>query len=345
MLTVEEVESVDSSGMYKYFEDWPNHFQKALNTKINNTINFAPSRIIYAGLGGSASAGDILKSWLSSILKIPFIVLKDYELPEFVGSQDLVLAVSCSGDTEEVLQVTKNALERNCKILSISSGGMLEKFSKKNNIPFTKIKRLGVSRASFPYLFYMSANILKELNLIKKVESQLYSSVLAVQDIQKEISIHTPVNKNPAKNLASKIYDGIPIIYVSAENRKLATRFKASLNENAKMLAHSAIIPELCHNEVEIWNKQISKLLKPLFVRHSNESTIIKNRFKVMKEIIEDAGFEVFEFWETGKDYLSQILRSLYVLDYTSIYAAVLNNENPLETPRIDAVKRKMFRL
>jgi len=345
MLTVEEVESIDSLGLYKYFEDWPNHCQKALNLQIKHTINFNPSRIIYSGLGGSAAPGDILKNWLSSILKIPFIVLKDYDLPEYVGRQDLVLAVSCSGDTEEVLQVTKNALNRGCNILTISSGGMLEDFSIKNSIPFTKITRLKVSRASFPYLFYVSENILKKLELIKDVEKQLYSSTLSIKEIQKEISVHTPINKNPAKKLASKIYDGIPIIYVSAENRKIATRFKASLNENAKMFAHSAIIPELCHNEVEIWNNKATKLLKPLFIRHSNESTIITNRFKVMKEIIEDAGFEVIEFWETGKDYLSRLLRSLYLLDYTSIYTAILNNENPLETIRIDSVKRKMLKL
>ncbi len=345
MLTVEEVESIDSLGLYKHLEEWPNHCQKALNQQIKHSININPSRIIYSGLGGSAAPGDILKNWLSSILKIPFIVLKDYDLPEYVGSQDLVLAVSCSGDTEEVLQVTKNALNRGCNILTISSGGMLEDFSKKNNIPFTKITRLDVSRASFPYLFYVSANILKKLELIKDVEHQLYSSALSIQEIKKEISVHTPINKNPAKTLANKIYDGIPIIYVSAENRKLATRFKASLNENAKMLAHSAIIPELCHNEVEIWSNKASKLLKPLFIRHSKESTIITNRFKVMKEIIEDTGFEVIEFWETGKDYLSSLLRSLYLLDYTSIYTAILNNENPLETPRIDSVKRKMLKI
>lgn len=343
MLSSQEVESVDSLGLYKQFEDWPNHFQKAFNLRINCPNNINPSRIIYAGLGGSAAPGDVLKNWLSSIIKIPFLVLKDYELPEFVGNQDLVIAVSCSGDTEEVIHITKNAIKKNSKILTISAGGKLEKFSEQNNIPHTKIKRLQVSRASFPYMFFASANILKKLNLLKNVEAQLYSSSISIQNTQKEISVNTPLQKNLAKKIANKIYDGIPIIYVSAENRKLATRFKASLNENAKIFAHSAIIPELCHNEVEIWNSQTSKLLKPIFIRNSNESIIISKRFNIMKEIIENTGFQVTEFWETGKNYLSSLLRSVYILDYISIYAAVLKKENPMETPQIDNVKQKMF--
>lgn len=192
-------------------------------------------------------------------------------------------------------------------------------------------------------MFFASANILKKLNLLKNVEEQLYSSSMSIKNIKKEIGVNVPLLKNPAKKIASKIYDGIPMIYVSANNRKLATRFKASLNENAKVFAHSAIIPELCHNEVEIWNSQSTKLLKPLFIRNSNESIIISKRFKVLKEIIETSGFQVTEFWETGKDYLSSLLRSVYILDYTSIYTAVLKKENPIKTPQIDNVKFKMF--
>ena len=96
MLSVKEVEFIDSAGLYKYYEKWPIYFHNALNLKIKQPVNFSPDRIIYSGLGGSAAPGDILKNWLSYILDIPFLVLKDYDLPAFVGKNDLVLAVSCS---------------------------------------------------------------------------------------------------------------------------------------------------------------------------------------------------------------------------------------------------------
>tara|TARA_B100002003_G_scaffold250386_1_gene289646 strand:- start:527 stop:1564 length:1038 start_codon:yes stop_codon:yes gene_type:complete len=343
MLSRQDICAVDSSGLHKYYEKWPSHFQDALHLKISQSDGFHPSRILYAGLGGSAAPGDILKNWLEPILKIPFIVIKDYDLPEFVGKNDFVLGVSCAGDTEEVLKIMNDALKKGCKIAAISAGGRLEKFCEKNTISYIKIKNLCVSRASFPYLFYPAANILKELCLIGEIEKQLDSSKQAVKELQQDIVVNTPIEKNPSKELATKIFNGFPLIYVSAKNRKVATRFQASLNENAKMFAHVSNIPEICHNEVEIWTRNTSRQFKPLFLRHPEESSKISKRFKVMKQIIEDAGFEVYEIWEKGKDYLSRTMRTLYLLDYASIYTAILRKEDPLGTPGIDIVKRKML--
>ena len=343
MLSNADISTIDSSGLYGYYEKWPTYFQDALNLKISQLDRFYPNRIIYAGLGGSAAPGDILKNWLSPVLNIPFIVIKDYDLPEIVGKKDFVLAVSCSGNTEEVLNMVNNSIKKGCKIAVITSGGDLEKFCIKNTISCTKIKNLNVSRASFPYLFYPAANILKELHLLGSIENQLITSVQAVKEIQQDLIIDNPIEKNPSKELATKIFDRFPLIYVSAENQKVAVRFQASLNENAKMFAHVSVIPELCHNEVELWTKNTSRQFKPIFIRHQEESLQISKRFKVTKQIIENAGFEVYEIWEKGKDYLSRTMRSLYLLDYASIYTAVLRKEDPLGTPGIDAIKRKML--
>jgi len=342
MLSDEAISTIDSSELCGYYEKWSTYFQDALNLKISQLDRFYPNRIIYAGLGGSAAPGDILKNWLSPVLNIPFIVIKDYDLPEIVEKKDFVLAVSCSGDTEEVLNIVNDSIKKGCKIAVITSGGDLEKFCIKNIVPFTKIKNLAVSRTSFPYLFYPAANILKELRLLGSIENQLITSIQAVKEIQQDIIIDTPIEKNPSKALAKKICNGFPIIYASAENQNVAVRFQASLNENAKMFAHVSIIPELCHNEVEIWTKNASRQFKPIFIRHQEESSQISKRFKVMKQIIEEAEFEVSEIWEKGNDYLSRIIRSLYLLDYASIYTAILRKEDPLVTPGVDAVKRKM---
>ena len=111
------------------------------------------------------------------------------------------------------------------------------------------------------------------------------------------------------------------------------------------MFAHTAILPELSHNEVEIWNKNASKLLKPVFIRHPEEPPPkIAKRFKIIKQIIEDAGFEVNEVWETGNNHLNRLLRSLYLLDYTAIYTAILREEDPSKTPNTETVKRNMHK-
>jgi len=345
MLSIVEVEEIDRSGLYMDFEKWPTHCEEALKKTVSTPEARGVNRIIYAGMGGSAIPGDILKCWLTDKIDSPLIVLKDYYLPKFVGKEDLVLAVSCSGDSEETVNVAKQALERGCKLATVSSGGLLEKLSIRNKIPHTKITRLSVSRSSLPYLFYPSANILSEMGAASNIFNQLDNSVEGIKALSGNISANSSFEKNPSKKIASKIFDGLPTIYASDTNSCVATRFSASLNENAKMISHTASMPELCHNEFETWSNQIIPSIRPVFVRSPDEPLNIYRRFEFVKDIIQKSGFEVIEHSATGVDHLTRLMRSIYLLDYVSIYAAVLRKLDPIATPRIDSVKDSLQKM
>ena len=53
------------------------------------------SSIVYCGLGGSAISGDLLLDYLSSELKLPFKVVRGYNLPSFTNKDTLVIISSC----------------------------------------------------------------------------------------------------------------------------------------------------------------------------------------------------------------------------------------------------------
>ncbi len=342
MLTQEEeVETIDVSGLYKDYEEWPKHCEESVKIPVEIPDIAQINQIIYVGMGGSAASGDLLRDWLTPIINLPFTVIKDYNLPKSADKQTLVIAVSCSGDTEETLSAANQAYERGCRIAAVSSGGRLEQFCRKNSIPFTKTKKLRVPRSSLPNLFYPAANILKETGLINKVTNQIPTSVSTVKQLYSEVRAANS-SGNPAKELAVKIADTLPMIYCSAVNEGATNRFRASLNENAKIQAHVAVIPELCHNEVEGWTKRTSRICLPVYVRSKEEIPENAARFEAVKEMIEAAGFEVHEVWESGENSLSRIMRSVYLLDYTSIYTAVLRRTNPIGTPNIDAMKRRL---
>ncbi|MCL4435824.1 MAG: bifunctional phosphoglucose/phosphomannose isomerase [Thaumarchaeota archaeon] len=341
MLTQEEVEATDVSGLYKDYEEWPKHSEDALKLPVETPDAARTNQVIYAGMGGSAASGDLLKDWLTPIINLPFTVVKDYTLPRSAGKNTLVLAVSCSGDTEETLSAANQAYERGCRIAAISSGGRLEQFCRKKSIPFTKTKKLRVPRSSLPNLFYPAANILKEAGLVKTVADQIPASVSAIKQLYSEVRAANS-NGNPAKELAVKIADTLPIIYCFAVNEGAANRFRAALNENAKIQAHVAVIPELCHNEVEGWTKRTPRVCLPVYIRSKEELPENAARFEAVKEMIEAAGFKVHEVWESGDNSLSRIMRSVYLFDYTSIYTAVLRRTNPIGTPNIDAMKRRL---
>ncbi len=343
MLTQEEVEAVDVSGLYRDYEEWPKHCEDAVKLPVEIPDIAEIDQIIYAGMGGSAASGDLLRDWLSPVIDISFTVVKDYRLPRSAGKNTLVIAVSCSGDTEETLSAASQAYEKGCRIAAVSSGGRLEQFCRKNSIPFTKTKKLRVPRSSLPNLFYPAANILKEAGLLKNAANQIRTSVSTVKQLYSKVTVDN-ATENPAKELAFKIADTLPMIYCSAINEGATNRFRASLNENAKIQAHVSVIPELCHNEVEGWTKRTPRACLPLYIRSREELPENAARFEAVKEMIEAAGFQVHEVWESGEDSLSRIMRSVYLLDYASIYTAALRSTNPIVTPNIDAMKRILRR-
>src|SRR5213592_4850926 len=60
-------------------------------------------QIVVAGMGGSALAALLAKTWLGDDLAVPFEIIRDYNLPAYVDSSTLVIASSYSGNTEETL--------------------------------------------------------------------------------------------------------------------------------------------------------------------------------------------------------------------------------------------------
>ena len=67
---------------------------------------------------------------------MPLIVLHDYNLPEFVDENSLVILSSYSGTTEEVLATAQQAAAKQSKIAGITEGRDLGEFLKSRQLPF-----------------------------------------------------------------------------------------------------------------------------------------------------------------------------------------------------------------
>ena len=79
--------------------------------------------VILAGMGGSAIGGDLLHALMTKYGKVPFSVSRSYELPAWATRNTLVLAASCSGDTEETLAAYDAARAKGAMVVCVTSGG------------------------------------------------------------------------------------------------------------------------------------------------------------------------------------------------------------------------------
>lgn len=341
MLLPSQVKSVDRSGQYLIYEGWPTHFKKGLQVEVKAPKASDAKAIIYAGMGGSAAAGGLLQDLLRQDLTVPFFVVKDYHLPAFADKDTFLLAVSCTGDTEEIVNVAHEGLKRGCRIATVSSGGILEEFSLKKGIHHTKIECLFLPRASFPYLFSAAVKVLTISGLLRGVEGQLPESIEVVEKLSSQLRINTPLEKNLAKTMAVQLHNRLPVIYGSPLTRAVAIRFKNMLNENAKMHAIVDVLPELCHNEIVAWEGR-GLPLRSVLLRLEREPPKVKKRFEIVKGLIEKGGHEVLEARPQGKGHLSQLISLIYILDFTSLYMAILRGLDPSPTPSISEMKERL---
>ena len=167
MLTRHEILKIDKSKMSEVYDKWPllaaENYEKHIEKIDIKNIN----HIVFAGMGGSGAIGDVISSVLSKT-KLYSTVVKGYLLPSNIDQNTLVVATSISGNTEETLSIAKNSLKSGAKFVSFSSGGLLEKFCKNNNLLNYSLKIEHSPRASFIGYIFSILNALEEIIPIKK---------------------------------------------------------------------------------------------------------------------------------------------------------------------------------
>src|SRR5438552_11639081 len=84
-----------------------------------------PRVVVIAGMGGSAAAGDLVAGCAAAHLEIPVVVHRGYGLPSVAWDDALVVAVSYSGNTAEVLSAVAAARSRRLPVVAVASGGAL----------------------------------------------------------------------------------------------------------------------------------------------------------------------------------------------------------------------------
>ena len=93
--------------------------------------------LLITGMGGSAIGADLLAAYAAPFCTLPIARLRNYSLPAWAhGPEVLVVASSHSGNTEETLAVFEQALQRNCRILALCTGGKLAEAARKSGLQF-----------------------------------------------------------------------------------------------------------------------------------------------------------------------------------------------------------------
>ena len=337
MVDISALEKFDSQGMYKIYDIWPQIALDSFKTH-QADINFdGIDHIVFAGMGGSGTLGDIIASILSKT-SIHTSIIKGYLLPKTVDFKTLVITASVSGNTQEVLSILKNTQDMGCKkVVAFSSGGKIKDYSVKHAIEFRDIPQIHSPRASFISFLFSMLKILKPVIPLK--DSDVYESINGLKIQNKSISSHNLSKSNPAITLAKWI-NGIPLIYYPSGLQAAAIRFKNSIQENVKMHAITEDIIESCHNGIVSWERKSN--VQPILLEGKDDYYKTKERYGVIKDYFDEKNIDYRSISSVSGSILSKLVNLIYFLDYTSIYKAVLSEIDPSPVKSIRLIKDKL---
>jgi glucose/mannose-6-phosphate isomerase len=335
-MNISSLEKYDSQKMYKVYDNWPEIANDAFEAK-QELVHFDNiDHIVFAGMGGSGAVGDIIASILSKS-DIHISHIKGYLLPKTVNKNTLVIVTSVSGNTIESLTILDSARKMDCKLIAFSSGGKLEKMCNEYHILFRKIPFFHSPRTSLVNFTYSILNILNSIFPIEKKE--INDSINQLKNIKNQIDSNNLTDSNPAMNLANWI-TGIPVIYYPHGLQSVATRFKSALQENAKTHAIIEDVIETCHNGIVSWEK--SSIVQPILIRGEDDYVKTKERFEIIKEFFQKNNIDYKEIHSNKGNILTKIISLMYMLDYTTIYNAVISKVDPSPVSSIDYIKNRL---
>ncbi len=321
--------------MHKVYDRWSEIARESYHCNLQKIDFNGLDHIIFAGMGGSGALGDIFSAILSKT-NLHVCVVKGYHLPNTIDSNTLVVTTSISGDTVETVTVLDEAKKLGCKIIAFSSGGKMEGYCNKHRIEFRKISEIHSPRVSFTKFLYSMLNILESELPIKKEE--IFESLKKMDLLRYKIFSENLNESNPALSLANWI-TGIPVIYYPNGLQAAAIRFKNSLQENAKMHVITEDVIEACHNGIVSWETKSN--IKPILLQGKDDYNKTKERWKILKEYFKINEIEYKEVFSINGNILTKLISLIYLLDYTSIYRAILSGIDPSPIKSIDFIKER----
>lgn len=304
--------------------------------------------VVFCGMGGSRFPAFVVYHLFKKLLKIPVVVNDDYRVPGFVNNKSLVILSSYSGATEEVLFCGDAAKNLGAKLVGIGSGGEVADFLKAQSSPsyvFSPVHNpSGQPRIGFGYSVGGLIGILMNLSLIDIDDGEITSAIDNTKNLLDDFRTDSPKEKNPAKQLAERLFEKYPYYIVSEFTAGVGNAIANQTNETAKSISSFHVIPELNHHLMEGLKHPgaFKNLAVFIFFYSSFYSARIKKRFHITKDVVSKNGIAAVWHELKGASMIEQVFELMGFGSYLSMYLSFLYRENPTAIPYVDYFKKKL---
>ncbi len=316
-----------------------------------------PRAIVVTGMGGSGIAGEVLAAVAGQGCPVQVTTVHDYRLPGWVGAADLVIAVSCSGATEETLSAAREAARRGCRMLGVGSpDSPLAALAEQARAGFIGVQPSGMPRSMLWGLSVPLVVFAARLGILD-VPDQAYEAAAA--ELERVAHLCRPDSEafvNPAKTLALDLSGALPMIWGTSPLAGVAAaRFANQLHENGKYPAIAGVLPEANHNQVVVFDGPFAAApgaagedqappvpLRLVLLRDTHEHPQVARRREESARIAAERGIEVTELAAAGDQPLERLASLVQLIDYASVYLAIANGIDPAPIAAIQELKARI---
>ena len=344
-LSREAVAAVDTTDQLRDILGMPEHLHDALWRVESADLepHDSPGGLVVAGMGGSSIGGALACAALGDRASRPIVLAREYALPSWTTPDTTVLCVSYSGDTEETLAVYEAARALGARTIVSTSGGKLADEARADGVPVIPIPGGFQPRAAVAYSLVVALEVAGICGAGERLHAEVDVAAAHAGELVAEWGPDGDAD-SLAKSLARGLHGTIPQIAGAGPTAPVAYRWKTQINENAKLPAFAAELPELDHNEIAGWEG--ARSLGPfsaVFLDDSDLHPRIRQRIELTRALIAARGASTFRIETIGGTRLERLISAVLLGDLVSLYLAVLRGVDPAPVEVIESLKTALI--
>ena len=300
--------------------------------------------VVLCGMGGSAIGGDLVRGLVEPTTSLPFVVVRGYALPGWVGERTLVIASSYSGGTEETLSCFRDAQERGARVLVVTSGGELKDHAESGGLDHVVIPGGLQPRAALGYSLGVVLRVARVLGLAALRDDEVAAALDAAR--RRAERHDQDADGNPARDLSARWVGALPVVYTGTGLLEaVGMRWRTQIHENAKHPAVGNVLPELDHNEImgfESGPAEVLSTMQVVALRDADDHAQVAKRFEATRDLVADAVGGWTEETADGDSRLGRMLSAVQLGDAASFWLAMRKGVDPTPVETIQQLKKTL---
>jgi glucose/mannose-6-phosphate isomerase len=244
-----------------------------------------------------------------------------------------VLCSSYSGDTEETIACYEAAEALGAKRIVATTGGELGEAARRDGVPVIGLPAGLQPRAAVGYVFTAAAEVAALVGAAPGIRTEIDSSAAHLREA-------SGILAERAAALAERLEGSIPVIYGADLTIPVAWRWKTQINENAKLPAFAAELPEADHNEIVGWQGAgESNRLSAVFLGDRDQHPRVRQRIELTADLIEPEATAVARIETEGESRTERLLWTVMLGDLLSLQLAARRGVDPAPIEPIERLK------